>query len=144
MFKVEKKSFVDISAIDIWFGIICFRWTVEVVNLYGNTSWWMIENMDGRFGVFWRGDGFGCKYVRLENSFHLCVVKFISFLTGKIILRKYITKKKMKIIIIYIILYINRKYIGYDYYCISILFEEDSIIKRGRYFDETIWIIRWI
>ena len=50
----------------------------------------------------------------------------------------------MKNIIIYIILDINRKYIGFDdvYYSISILFEEDSIIKRRRYFNETIWVMR--
>ena len=43
----------------------------------------------------------------------------------------------MKIIII---LDINRKYIGFGCCSVSILFEEDSIIKRGRCFDETIRI----
>ena len=46
----------------------------------------------------------------------------------------------MKNIIIYIILDINRKYIGFGCCSVSILFEEESIIKRGRCFDETIWI----
>ena len=80
-----------------------------------------------------------------ENSFRLFVAKFIGFLMGKIILRKYI-KKKMENIIIYIISDINRKYIGFDddYYSISILFEEDVIIKKRRYFKETIWVMRWM
>ena len=85
---------------------------------------------------------FGVSMCGWENSFRFCVVKFVSFLMGKIILRKYIPKKKMKNIIICIILDINRKYIGLDYYYIYFLFEEDNIIQKRRYFDETIWVMR--
>ena len=55
----------------------------------------------------------------------------------------------MKNINKYIIIVINRKYFGFDddYYSLSILFEDDSIIKNKRYFDcieVIIWIIRRI
>ena len=68
------------------------------------------------------------------------------FFDGKDYLKEIYKEKKRKNIIIYIILDINRKYIGFDddYYSISILFEEDIIIKKRRYFEVTIWVMRWM
>ena len=74
------------------------------------------------------------------GSFVCCEV--CQFFDGKDYLKEIYTEKKMKNRIICIILDINRKYIGLDYYYISILFEEDNIIQKRRYFDETIWVMR--
>ena len=106
----------------------------------------MIENVVWRFGLCGRGDGFGYKYARFEEfiSFGCCEV--YQFFNGKDYLKEIYTEKKMKNIIICIILDINRKYIGLDGGCcsVSVLFEEDGPFKKRRYFDERIWVMRWM